>query len=176
MKFLAPSLLLYLSCLLDELPIAQAIHLPLRARMGGFGDGGLARRASLTGTPDLTNQGNMQYQTNITLNGQTFQVLIDTGRFVPAPKPLPLPFIGRHPQFGPVRGGKREWCEGHWQDRVSHLRDRFYERCVLLGSSVCTSSGAYDVVEGPIKTATVELEGFKVDNQVFSESTNAIVR
>ncbi len=175
MKFLAPSLLLYLSFLLDGLPIAQAIHLPLKARMGGFGHGGLARRASLTGTPDLTNQGNMQYQTNITLNGQAFQVLIDTGRSVPPHTPPQLVLIGGRTQFGLVRGGKREWREGHWQGRRGHLRDRFHEGCVLLGSSVCALSGAYDVVAGPIKTATVEFEGFKVDNQVFSEHSSASI-
>ena len=79
MKFLSSSLLLYLSCLLDELPIAQAVRFPLQARMGGFG-AGLRKRASLEGTPDLSNQGNMQYQTNVTLNGKEFHVLIDTGR------------------------------------------------------------------------------------------------
>lgn len=42
----------------------------------------------------------------------------------------------------------------------------------VCASALCASSDAYDVVAGPIKTATVELEGFKVDNQVFSECTN----
>ncbi|PIL36177.1 hypothetical protein GSI_01837 [Ganoderma sinense ZZ0214-1] len=131
MKFLAPSLLLYLSCLLDEFPIAQAIRLPLRARMGGFGDGGLARRASLTGTPDLTNQGNMQYQTNITLNGQAFQVLVDTGS-------SDLYVVGS------VNGAKDTGKTG----------------------SVTYAIGS---TKGPIKTATVEFEGFKVADQVFIE-------
>ncbi len=80
MKLLSSSLLLYLTCLLDELPVAHAVRFPLQARMGGFGVRGLGRRASLEGTPDLANQGNMQYQTNITLNGKEFHVLIDTGR------------------------------------------------------------------------------------------------
>lgn len=80
MKLLSSSLLLYLTCLLDELPVAHAVRFPLQARMGGFGVRGLERRASLEGTPDLANQGNMQYQTNITLNGKEFHVLIDTGR------------------------------------------------------------------------------------------------
>ena len=132
MRFLAPSLLLYLSFLLDEVPIAHAIRLPLRARMGGFGNSGLARRASLTGTPDLTNQGNMQYQTNITLNGQSFQVLIDTGRSVPLRAPRHSHSSGGRTQFGLVCGGKRERREGHWQERLGHLRDRFHERCVFL--------------------------------------------
>ncbi|KAI1794123.1 acid protease [Ganoderma leucocontextum] len=133
MKFLAPSLLFYLSFLLDDLPIAQAIHLPLRARMGGFGDGGLTRRASLTGTPDLTNQGNMQYQTNITLNGQEFQVLIDTGS-------SDLYVVGS------VNGASDTGKTG----------------------SVTYAIGS---TKGPIKTATVEFEGFKVDSQVFIEQS-----
>ncbi len=81
MKLLASSLLLYLSLLLDD---AQAVRFPLQGRMGGFGNAygtsAMARRASILGTPDLSNQGNMQYQTNVSLNGKEFHVLIDTGR------------------------------------------------------------------------------------------------
>lgn len=83
MKLLASSLLLYLSLLLDD---AQAVRFPLQGRMGGFGNAygrttsAMTRRASILGTPDLSNQGNMQYQTNVTLNGKEFHVLIDTGR------------------------------------------------------------------------------------------------
>ncbi|KAH9931102.1 acid protease [Epithele typhae] len=39
----------------------------------------LDRRASITGTPDVENEGNTQYKTNITLNDKVFEVLIDTG-------------------------------------------------------------------------------------------------
>ena len=77
MKLLAPAFVFYLSCLLDD---AHAARFSSRGRVGGFG-GGLARRASISGTPDLSNEGNLQYQTNITLNGQQFQVLLDTGRY-----------------------------------------------------------------------------------------------
>ena len=86
-KLLSPAFAFYLACLLDD---AAAVRFPVRGRAGGFGGAPLAgrgvpslgRRASITSTPDLTNQGNLQYQTNITLNGQQFQVLIDTGRCV----------------------------------------------------------------------------------------------
>ena len=86
-KLLSPAFAFYLACLLDD---AAAVRFPVRGRAGGFGGAplagrgvpGLGRRASVTSTPDLTNQGNLQYQTNITLNGQQFQVLIETGRYV----------------------------------------------------------------------------------------------
>ena len=92
MRFpLATPLVLYLSLLLDELPLAQALKFPVEGRVVGLEArderrarslGRLGRRASISGTPDLSNVGNVQYQTNITLNGQQFKVLIDTGRCV----------------------------------------------------------------------------------------------
>ncbi|KAI0743537.1 acid protease [Daedaleopsis nitida] len=135
MKLLAPSLLFYLSFLLDNVPATQAVRFPLQARMGGFGNSygaGLARRASLEGTPDLSNQGNMQYQTNITLNGQAFHVLIDTGS-------SDLYVVGD----------------------VPNAKDTGKVGQVIY---------AIGTTKGPIKTATLEFEGFSVDNQAFSES------
>ena len=88
MKFLAPTLFVTLSCLLDDV---YAVRLAVRGRLGGFGraaadadagPGAPVRRASVVGTPDLANEGNLQYETNITLGGRQFQVLIDTGRCV----------------------------------------------------------------------------------------------
>ncbi|KAI0630356.1 acid protease [Trametes polyzona] len=89
MKFpLATSLVLYLSLLLDELPSVSAVHFPIQGRIGGFSDSNaadarslnrLGSRASITATPDIENNGNTMYQTNITLNGKQFTVLIDTG-------------------------------------------------------------------------------------------------
>ncbi|EJF65327.1 acid protease [Dichomitus squalens LYAD-421 SS1] len=133
MKFLTPSLLLYLSFLLNDVPKTQAIHLPIQGRIGGFGHGGLARRASVTGTPDLSNQGNLQYQTNITVNGQQFQVLIDTGS-------SDLYVVGN------VNGAKDTGKTG----------------------SVTYAIGS---TKGPIKTATVEFEGFKIPNQAFIQQS-----
>ena len=88
MKLLAPTLLAALLCLLDDV---YAVRLAARGRLGGFGradaaanagPGAIVRRASMVGTPDLANEGNLQYETNITLGGRQFQVLIDTGRCV----------------------------------------------------------------------------------------------
>ena len=123
MKFLAPSLLLYLSLLLNDAPIAQAIRLPIQGRIGGFGSSGLARRASISGTPDLSNQGNLQYQTNITVNGQQFQVLIDTGRCVPLHTKVAASVLtdGMRVQFRLVCCGKRKRCEGYREDWFGHL-------------------------------------------------------
>lgn len=78
--------------LLDEYVIpASAVRLPLvgRRRLGaptmvgrrveervvGFG-----KRASISGTPDLEDTSDLDYFANITLGGEQFQVLIDTGR------------------------------------------------------------------------------------------------
>ena len=41
----------------------------------------LTRRASLAGTTVLNDTSNIQYSTNITLGGNQFSVLIDTGRY-----------------------------------------------------------------------------------------------
>ena len=169
MKFLAQSLLLYLSLLLNDVPIAQAIRLPIQGRIGGFGSSGLARRASISGTPDLSNQGNLQYQTNITVNGQQFQVLIDTGRCVP------------------LHTTSRRFCADRQDARLvptcmlwevataRRIRGRPARSPMpLVPLKVCAApftrvcSGCSRGFLGPIKTATVELEGFKVPNQAFS--------
>jgi len=77
MKFLATPLLLYLSFLLNELSIhANAIKI---SGVRTMRDGSLTRRASLSGAGDLQNQSDLKYFTNISLNDESFPVLIDTG-------------------------------------------------------------------------------------------------
>lgn len=83
MQFLATSLLLYLSFLLDS--HANAIKIS-GARTGlGYGrvhgGGLLGRRGTLSGSGDLKNDGDLKYYTNLTLNDEVFPVLIDTGRY-----------------------------------------------------------------------------------------------
>lgn len=83
MKFLASSLLLYLSLLLDDLTVS-AIRIPFtghRVPHGRTWTGleRLGRRASMTGST-LSDSSDIEYYTNITLGGQSFKVLIDTGR------------------------------------------------------------------------------------------------
>ncbi|KAI0358432.1 acid protease [Trametes cingulata] len=138
MKFaLAAPLVVYLSLLLDELPLAQGLRFPVEGRIGGFSHpetrslGRLGRRASISGIPDIQNVGNVQYHTNITLNGQQFSVLIDTGS-------SDLTVTGDVP--GAADTGK-------------------------------TGSVTYALgdTKGPIKTATLEFEGYKVEKQAFIE-------
>ncbi|KAH9949576.1 acid protease [Amylocystis lapponica] len=79
MKSLAPSLLLYLGLLLDDL--AGAFRIPVVGRQEQWGwpgaGAGVARRAGMTS--DLVNSGDVRYYTNVSLGGDMFQVLIDTG-------------------------------------------------------------------------------------------------
>lgn len=77
MKFLATSLLLYLSFLLDDLSGAHAIRISGKRVPR---EGPLLRRGTMTA--DLKDDGDLKYYTNISLNGETFPVLIDTGRLV----------------------------------------------------------------------------------------------
>lgn len=84
---LAPSLLLYVSLLLDHLPAADALRVPIsghhspRDQVGLEHVGrGLGRRAAMEG--DLQDQSDVRYYTNVTLGGQLFSVLVDTGRCV----------------------------------------------------------------------------------------------
>lgn len=78
MKFLATSLLLYLSLLLDDISGAHAIRLSGKKRPR---EEKLQRRSAMTAT--LKDDGDLKYYTNITLNDEVFPVLIDTGRQVP---------------------------------------------------------------------------------------------
>jgi predicted aspartyl protease len=63
---------LFLACLLDAATSIEAIHLNVVGRHE------LRKRA--THVSGLSNGQNIDYATNITLNGQAFSVLIDTGR------------------------------------------------------------------------------------------------
>ncbi|KAL1939796.1 hypothetical protein VTO73DRAFT_9496 [Trametes versicolor] len=139
MKFpLSTSLVFYLSLLLDELPRTQAVRFPIHGRIAGFSssDGGdvrrfnrLGARASIEGTPDITNSGNTMYKTNITLNGKQFNVLIDTGS-------SDLTVTGDVPNAADT--GKTAGVT------------------YALGDT-----------KGPVKTATLNFEGFTVQNQAF---------
>ena len=53
----------------------------LSGRLGSTSPGGLERRSSMSGTlSQLSDSQNLVYSTNVTLNGASFSVLIDTGR------------------------------------------------------------------------------------------------
>ena len=72
--------------LLSAHDLANAARLALRGRprtRHSFGD--LARRANISGTTSVSDIGDVQYDTDITLGGQTFTVQIDTGRYVAIP-------------------------------------------------------------------------------------------
>lgn len=85
LMMLAPSLLLYVSLLLDHLPAADALRVPISGRRVSRTQDridhirrGLGRRAAMEG--DLQDQSDVRYYTNVSLGGQQFSVLVDTGR------------------------------------------------------------------------------------------------
>lgn len=87
------------------------------------------RRASIVGTTGLTNSADIQYNTNITVGGSEFQVIIDTGRFV-------SPSNDTDPETHSIQ--LRSLCyrhsgdqQGHWKVRDGKLRCRVRERLVL---------------------------------------------
>ncbi|KAI0341939.1 acid protease [Trametopsis cervina] len=78
MQFLATSLALCLSFLLHQSPLAEALK--LHGVRTPRGEHGAQRRAQMwQATPDLQNESDLKYFTNISLNGVDFPVLIDTG-------------------------------------------------------------------------------------------------
>ena len=93
MKFLAPTLLLYLTFLLDDLAQTGAHAFRISGRWippAERRQHGLARRATMSSSGDLNNNQDLKYFTNITLNEEVFPVLIDTGRCAHPPvAPLP---------------------------------------------------------------------------------------
>jgi predicted aspartyl protease len=81
MRFTSLRVLLPLG-FLATLDIVHAAHLELRGKTG-VPRSELQRRTSISGLQSsLQDDNNVQYMTNITLNGETFNVLIDTGRKV----------------------------------------------------------------------------------------------
>ena len=85
MKHPAWSVLLYLTCLLDSRVRNGAEALRISGRWVPPGERrGVWRRGSMNATmpSDLVNSNNIKYFTNVTLNGQSFPALIDTGRCV----------------------------------------------------------------------------------------------
>lgn len=76
MKTLATSLVLTLS-LLNELSGVHALKLHGRQLTT---EERLQRRTSMSTQPDLKNDGDLKYYTNVSLNDVNFPVLIDTGR------------------------------------------------------------------------------------------------
>jgi predicted aspartyl protease len=105
MRRYAARLLAAATAVLVVLDHASALKLPLyTSRSVGTvisaGGGGLARRGNIFGQAALTNSSDFSYYTNITLNGNAYSVLIDTGRSVrpysgakDAP-PLEIPRVG----------------------------------------------------------------------------------
>lgn len=75
-------LLLFFFGLLVTLNTAKGVHLELHGKTG-ISRSKLQRRTSISGLEStVEDDQNIQYMTNITLNGQLFGVLIDTGRKV----------------------------------------------------------------------------------------------
>lgn len=60
---------------------ADATHLQLSGRLGSTSPH-LERRTSMTGTlSQLGDSQNLVYLTNVSLNGEAFSIMIDTGRY-----------------------------------------------------------------------------------------------
>ena len=69
--------------LLSACDLGLAAHFGIYARpRSKQPSGGLARRASIVGNTSVSNVGDVEYLTDITLGGKTFSVQIDTGRCV----------------------------------------------------------------------------------------------
>ena len=70
--------------LLSASDLAHAAHFSIRGRPRSRHSSPheLARRANITGTTSVSDVGDVQYDTDITLGGTTFTVQIDTGRYV----------------------------------------------------------------------------------------------
>ncbi|KAI5897246.1 uncharacterized protein SCHCODRAFT_02616991 [Schizophyllum commune H4-8] len=58
---------------------ASAYHVRMQGRMRSPADAPLARRGNLAGSSPLTNSADISYYTNVTLGGDDYEVLIDTG-------------------------------------------------------------------------------------------------
>lgn len=75
MKFYRSAVLCSLFVLQD---LAEAFRLSLSGSLGGTSK--LRRRGNIFGASTLNDTADIKYTTNLTLNGQTFQTIIDTGR------------------------------------------------------------------------------------------------
>jgi len=73
------SALLYSLLALESASAAHAIHL----RINGRPNNQLQTRGNLNGSSPLSNSVDISYYSEITLGGQAYTVLIDTGRCVP---------------------------------------------------------------------------------------------
>ena len=63
--------------------LAGAARLNIRGRpRSSSASSGLVRRASIVGSTSVSDVGDVEYVTNIQLGGKTFNVQIDTGRYV----------------------------------------------------------------------------------------------
>lgn len=78
LRLSTPSLLLYVSFLLELQDVGASLSLPIVGRRREA-HVGLARRSSMSGA-NLQDSSDLDYYTNITLNGTQNTVLVDTGR------------------------------------------------------------------------------------------------
>lgn len=66
-------------CLVALQDLAEAFQLGLQGSLGRSSK--LRRRGNIFGSSSLSDSSDVRYYTNVSLNGQSFQVLIDTGRW-----------------------------------------------------------------------------------------------
>lgn len=130
------SLALPILCSLAALPVdlADAVRLGIiGTRVPQRSVAAHQRRASIVGTTGLTNSADIQYNTNITVGGSEFQVIIDTGRSV-SPS-----MTHRDPETHCMQ--LRSLCyrhsseqQGHWKVGDRELCRRVRERSVRVSS------------------------------------------
>ncbi|EMD37877.1 hypothetical protein CERSUDRAFT_114514 [Gelatoporia subvermispora B] len=130
LRLSTPSLLLYVSFLLELQDVGASLSLPIVGRRREA-HVGLARRSSMSGA-NLQDSSDLDYYTNITLNGTQNTVLVDTG-------------------------SSDLWVAGS----IPGAADSGHTASVnyALGN-----------VDGPIKFADLEFDGYSVENQAFIEA------
>ncbi|KAG1855897.1 aspartic peptidase domain-containing protein [Suillus tomentosus] len=141
-------LLLFFFGFLVTLDTAKGVHLELHGKTG-ISRSKLQRRTSISGLEStVEDDQNIQYMTNITLNGQLFGVLIDTGRKVNYSQAISDLFVTSQ-----VPGAVDE----HYQAEIGYA-----------------SGGA----AGEVFSATMGFAGYQIDAQyfIFANSTDGFTQ
>ncbi len=151
--YLTAPLLLYLSFLLDLAIPTNAVKIS-GVRTPRHESFSLDRRATMSSQGDLRNDGDLKYFTNITLNGEVFPVLIDTGRCV---------------AFSPHSPTSNSSYSS------AHSSDLYVAGNVAgAGNTGKTAKVSYAIggASGPVLTAKLEFEGFTIMDQAFILDTS----
>lgn len=151
---------------------AEGFRLSLHGNVGRSSN--LRRRDNLFGTTSLADSSDIQYNTNLSLNGQNYQVSIDTGRwraiFNVNARAWHLHSTLSDLQLGFMGGRHSEQRSRHGEDIIGHLcwrrSPRHVDRCLFStrSNSIMVS------FLGVVKTAQLEFAGFSINNQAYRRS------